>query len=360
MPDDEMTGTVVVVEGVVGKDGARVVRLHVDVGYLDYHRALWSLHERVTIRPLPEESSVSESHSPDGAEMPEKIDWLLCELIAGVAASGLSLTLSPKAEAHRVELRSAILELKRESDNAKADIAIYRQRSERAEDEMLSASRRALHARIAELEEALRKAPLCRGCGRPLDPSATNIADGCPCNSPRGINHGLVPVNVCTCGRCDPAQTGSVRNPQSSPSSVSEGATAATCKESLPVGGATAAITLVTQLRAMRDVWQHDFEMYSLLHDAAKALERQSPQPTAGEAEDTRRLNALEGLVSDAGLHIYRHRREATATSPAMDDQFMLSRNRSGRDFATAWLPSLRAAVDSVAHLLDSQDGRRK
>lgn len=55
--------------------------------------------------------------------------------------------------------------------------------------------------------------PSCRGCYRPLDPALTNVADGCPCNSPRGINHGLVPTHVCTCTECDPAQTGSVRTP---------------------------------------------------------------------------------------------------------------------------------------------------
>lgn len=53
--------------------------------------------------------------------------------------------------------------------------------------------------------------PTCRNCGHPLTPANERIADGCPCNSPRGINHGLVPTHVCTCHACDPAQTGSVR-----------------------------------------------------------------------------------------------------------------------------------------------------
>ncbi len=54
--------------------------------------------------------------------------------------------------------------------------------------------------------------PLCRGCGKPLL-SENNVwcADGCPCNSRRGINHGIVPKDTCTCVECDPAQTGSVR-----------------------------------------------------------------------------------------------------------------------------------------------------
>jgi hypothetical protein len=52
--------------------------------------------------------------------------------------------------------------------------------------------------------------PNCRGCGKPIVFNDT-LADACPCNSPRGINHGLVPTSVCTCVECDPAQTGSAR-----------------------------------------------------------------------------------------------------------------------------------------------------
>lgn len=51
----------------------------------------------------------------------------------------------------------------------------------------------------------------CRGCGGALLPENRTIADACPCNSPRGINHGLVPKNTCTCVECDPAQTGGTR-----------------------------------------------------------------------------------------------------------------------------------------------------
>lgn len=51
----------------------------------------------------------------------------------------------------------------------------------------------------------------CRGCGQPLLPENVRIADGCPCNSERGVNHGLVAVSTCTCGDCDPEQTGSTR-----------------------------------------------------------------------------------------------------------------------------------------------------
>lgn len=53
---------------------------------------------------------------------------------------------------------------------------------------------------------------LCRGCGGMILPENRRIADGCACNSARGINHGLVPKNTCTCPECDPAQTGSSRN----------------------------------------------------------------------------------------------------------------------------------------------------
>lgn len=52
---------------------------------------------------------------------------------------------------------------------------------------------------------------LCRGCGGMILPENRRIADGCPCNAARGINHGLVPKNTCTCSECDPAQTGSAR-----------------------------------------------------------------------------------------------------------------------------------------------------
>lgn len=52
---------------------------------------------------------------------------------------------------------------------------------------------------------------LCRGCKGMILPENRTIADGCSCNSPRGINHGLVPKNTCTCTICDPMQTGSTR-----------------------------------------------------------------------------------------------------------------------------------------------------
>jgi hypothetical protein len=51
----------------------------------------------------------------------------------------------------------------------------------------------------------------CRACVGAILPENRRIADGCPCNSARGINHGLVPKNTCTCVECDPAQTGSTR-----------------------------------------------------------------------------------------------------------------------------------------------------
>ena len=51
----------------------------------------------------------------------------------------------------------------------------------------------------------------CRGCGELLDWRNLRVADMCPCNSGRGINHGLVPPKTCTCVECDPQQTGSTR-----------------------------------------------------------------------------------------------------------------------------------------------------
>lgn len=52
---------------------------------------------------------------------------------------------------------------------------------------------------------------LCLGCSATLSPDNFALADGCPCNSPRGVNHGRVPVDVCTCNACDPAQSGASR-----------------------------------------------------------------------------------------------------------------------------------------------------
>lgn len=51
----------------------------------------------------------------------------------------------------------------------------------------------------------------CRGCGAMLLSKNYRVADGCHCNAPRGVNHGLVPQATCTCPICDPAQTGSTR-----------------------------------------------------------------------------------------------------------------------------------------------------
>jgi hypothetical protein len=42
----------------------------------------------------------------------------------------------------------------------------------------------------------------CRGCGKPLLPENYAICDGCECNYGAGLNHGLVPKDVCTCPEC--------------------------------------------------------------------------------------------------------------------------------------------------------------
>jgi len=52
---------------------------------------------------------------------------------------------------------------------------------------------------------------VCLGCGQYLKPTNLTVADGCPCNSRRGVNHGRVPRETCTCAECDPVQTGSSR-----------------------------------------------------------------------------------------------------------------------------------------------------
>ncbi len=54
--------------------------------------------------------------------------------------------------------------------------------------------------------------PNCRGCGKPIDLAVNgNVCDGCPCNNRAGINHGLVPENICVCEKCDPQRTGGPR-----------------------------------------------------------------------------------------------------------------------------------------------------
>lgn len=63
----------------------------------------------------------------------------------------------------------------------------------------------------SELEKARYATSTCRHCGSKLPETNYWIADGCPCNCRRGINHGIVPKLVCTCVECDPAQTGSSR-----------------------------------------------------------------------------------------------------------------------------------------------------
>jgi hypothetical protein len=42
----------------------------------------------------------------------------------------------------------------------------------------------------------------CRGCGNPLKQENFWMCDGCECNYGCGINHGLVPKEVCTCDEC--------------------------------------------------------------------------------------------------------------------------------------------------------------
>jgi hypothetical protein len=60
-------------------------------------------------------------------------------------------------------------------------------------------------------KRATDRSEICRGCGLVLHDTNRTMADGCHCNSRRGINHGRVDKLVCTCAECDPAQTGSSR-----------------------------------------------------------------------------------------------------------------------------------------------------
>ncbi len=76
------------------------------------------------------------------------------------------------------------------------------------------AGSRCIHCHKLIGEVALAAKPTsCNDCGKALDPANYRIADGCPCNSKRGVNHGIVPRETCTCIICDPAQTGSARYP---------------------------------------------------------------------------------------------------------------------------------------------------
>lgn len=153
------------------------------------------------------------------------------------------------AESERDVLAARLREVERELGDVKmhakaiADAADRMHEHEKRQDEMLGAALRekdALRAEVARLRELMREVRMyalgtdcstrnliervdallagqpvaeCRGCGKPLLPENYRIADGCPCNSPRGVNHGLVPTATCTCAECDPEQTGSTRYP---------------------------------------------------------------------------------------------------------------------------------------------------
>ncbi len=62
---------------------------------------------------------------------------------------------------------------------------------------------------VAMTDELPKK--FCRGCHRLLLPENLTMADGCACNSPIGVNHGLVPKETCTCFICDPTISGCSR-----------------------------------------------------------------------------------------------------------------------------------------------------
>lgn len=56
--------------------------------------------------------------------------------------------------------------------------------------------------------------PVCRGCGKQLNLDLHAwMWDCCPCNSPRGINHGLIPVTMCSCDECQAASKAKGQKP---------------------------------------------------------------------------------------------------------------------------------------------------
>lgn len=91
----------------------------------------------------------------------------------------------------------------------------------------------------------------CRGCGAALLQENERVADGCACNSPRGINHGLVPRSTCTCVICDPEQTGSTRAAgyeaplQAVVDRAREACRCLCCQGGYPIGGHTLSMGLV-------------------------------------------------------------------------------------------------------------------
>lgn len=42
----------------------------------------------------------------------------------------------------------------------------------------------------------------CNGCGEPLLLSNVLVDDGCPCNTPRGVNFRPIPCGKCNTDRC--------------------------------------------------------------------------------------------------------------------------------------------------------------
>lgn len=52
----------------------------------------------------------------------------------------------------------------------------------------------------------------CQGCGKPILKANLTMSDGCPCNSPRGVNHGLVPKSTCACDACDRGRSPSIES----------------------------------------------------------------------------------------------------------------------------------------------------
>lgn len=161
----------------------------------------------------------------------------------------------------------------------------------------------------------------CIGCSALLlTANFDGIADGCPCNSSRGINHGLVPKHTCTCEECDPAQTGSVRKLSEQPQAPEPSGSAITSPRSAgaagsrdgapPTGPDEAAPTFMRRHIACsirdRDVYKHD-------DNCQHKSEDRMPDGEAHFASDEAAfLAAVRDLVRLTALLVLRDPRDLT------------------------------------------------
>lgn len=137
-------------------------------------------------------------HGAEGCRIGDRMDWVWSNLAAARPADA-KLSIHERLQ----DYAQLIASHGPDSDEA----ANYVRQNDDEEFRELTATACWLWRELRE-QAAARPAD-CRGCGKQLLPTNDCIADGCPCNSPQGVNHGLVPSHVCTCEICDPQQTGS-------------------------------------------------------------------------------------------------------------------------------------------------------